>query len=507
VKVMGKRVIRFVVVPIIGLQALTMPAAGQQTMGAYKDLRQLPNTPAGKRLREVIDVINAEDQAKTKKFVAESMTPAFRDAFPLAEHLTVFNDVFNATGGVEFYSVRQYDKPRGEGELVGIVRTKIGDSWRGIIVGVEPDPPHRIATLNFAPARPPSDLPDAGKKLTQAELVEELKQYLDKVVKGDLFSGTVLLAKNGDVLFRGAYGQANRDFDASNRVDTKFNLGSMNKMFTAVAIAQLAERGKLSYDDPISKCLSTDWLPGEVADKVTIRHLLTHTSGLGSYFNDKFMNSSRALYRKVDDYKPLVADEKPAFEPGTRWAYSNTGFLLLGAVIEKVTGESYFDSVRDNVFKPAGMTGTDSYELDRVNPNLAVGYSKVADETGTHWKNNLFEHVIKGGPAGGGYSTVEDLLKFDQAMRANKLVKKETADLMWTPTPQSRADGPGYGFGFGVSGEPGNRMVGHTGGFPGINSRLDMYLDKGVTVAVMSNYDRGAELVGQKLAELLVRLE
>ncbi len=153
------------------------------------------------------------------------------------------------------------------------------------------------------------------------------------------------------------------------------------------------------------------------------------------------------------------------------------------------------------------MTHSDSFELDHVNPNLAVGYSKVTDSSGTHFENNVFQHVIKGGPAGGGYSTVENLFRFDQAMRANKLVKKETAELMWTATPQSQRDGPGYGFGFGVHGETGNRMVGHNGGFPGISALLEIHLDKGITVALLSNYDRGAELVGQKVAELLTRSE
>ncbi len=459
------------------------------------------------RLQEVMDVINTAEVGRTKKLIAESFVPEFRDAFPVDEHLSVFNDFRSMTGGVEFYSVRVYDPPRGEQEVVGIVRTKVGESWRGIMLAVESNAPHRIASLNFAPARPPSDLPDAGKKLTQSELVNELKSYLDKIVAGDVFSGTVLLARNGQVLFKGAYGQANKDFDAPNKIDTKFNLGSMNKMFTAVAVAQLVERGKLSFDDPISKYLSSDWLPRDVADKITIRHLLTHTSGLGSYFNEQFMDSSRARFRTVDDYKPLVAEEKPAFEPGTKWAYSNTGFLLLGAVIEKVSGQSYFDYVRDNVYKPAGMTHSDCYELDHVNLNLAVGYSKMTGDSGTHFENNVFRHVIKGGPAGGGYSTVEDLFRFAEALRANKLVKKETAELIWTPTPQSQGDGPGYGFGFGVSGEPGNRVVGHNGGFPGISALLDIHLDKGFTVAVLSNYDRGAGLVGGKLAELFARLE
>lgn len=186
----------------------------------------------------------------------------------------------------------------------------------------------------------------------------------------------------------------------------------MNKMFTAVAISQLAERGKLSFDDPVSKYLSTDWLPREVGDKVKIEHLLTHTSGLGSHFTDELMNASRELYRDVDDYKPIVARQTPSFEAGTDWGYSNAGFLLLGAIVESVSGQTYFEYVRENVAKPAGMINTDCYDMDRPIENLALGYIKEpATDDQPEWRSNIFMHVAKGGPAGGGYSTVEDLLR------------------------------------------------------------------------------------------------
>src|SRR5262249_4825572 len=160
-----------------------------------------------------------------------------------------------------------------------------------------------------------------------------------------------------------------------NRIDTKFNLGSMNKMFTAVAIAQLVERGKLSFDDPLSKFLP-DFPDKESAEKIKIKQILTHTAGLGGYFSQKFIESSRDRFRTVDDMMKLAKEEKLQFEPGSKWQYSNTGFLVLGAVVEKVSGQSYYDYVRENIYRPAGMTNSDCYELDRVNTNLAVGYEK-----------------------------------------------------------------------------------------------------------------------------------
>jgi CubicO group peptidase (beta-lactamase class C family) len=176
--------------------------------------------------------------------------------------------------------------------------------------------------------------------------------------------------------------------------------------------------------------------------------------------------------------------------------------FLLGAVIEKVTGQNYFDYVREHIYKPAGMVGSDCYEMDRPVSNLAIGYSK--ERSGDPpWTNNLYKHVIKGGPAGGGFSTVEDLLRFDMALRSHKLLDGEHTEMVWSAKPELNS--PEYGFGFGVYGEPGDRIVGHGGGFAGINSNLDMFLDSGYTAVVMSNYDNGATPVRNKMRELIRR--
>jgi CubicO group peptidase (beta-lactamase class C family) len=281
----------------------------------------------------------------------------------------------------------------------------------------------------------------------------------------------------------------------------------MNKMFTGVAIAQLAERGKLSFDDPIGKHMP-DFPNKEAAEKVTIHHLLTHTSGMGSYFNDKW-EAKKAKVKAVKDYFPLFADERLAFEPGKKWSYSNSGFMVLGAIVEAASGEDYFDYVREHIYKPAGMADTDAYELDRDVPNLAIGYTRMGPDgrfkPGPR-KNNLFLHVIKGGPAGGGYSTVVDLLRFDRALREHRLLSpKSTETVLAGKVETGRGPDDKYAYGFGDERVHGQRIVGHSGGFPGINSQLDMYLDSGYTVAVMSNYDMAAQPVAEKLREMITR--
>src|SRR5262245_52760138 len=267
-----------------------------------------------------------------------------------------------------------------------------------------------------------------------AEIVAALTAYLRDLVAADQFSGAVLVARDDRPIFLEAYGLASQSFQVRNRVDTKFNLGSMNKMITAIAIAQLAEQGDLSLGDTVGMHIP-DYPNKEVATRVMIDQLLTHTSGMGSYFNDAYVAASKLRFKAVEDYLPLFVDQPLAFAPGERFSYSNSGFMLLGYLIEKVTNQSYFDYVQKHIYEPAGMKNTDCYELDRDTPNLAIGYTREGEDgrpvPGPR-KNNLFLHVVKGGPAGGGFSTVEDLFKLAQALRSHKLLSKETTDDLWT---------------------------------------------------------------------------
>jgi CubicO group peptidase (beta-lactamase class C family) len=338
-----------------------------------------------------------------------------------------------------------------------------------------------------------------ARRLTDAEIVRDLDAYLQKLKDADLFSGRGAHRSRRQTAFHKAYGEANKDFRVPNRVDTKFNLGSMNKMFTAVSIAQLAEAGKLSFDDPLAKFLP-DFPNKEAAEKIKIKHLLTHTSGLGSYFTDRYWEASRARFRTIDEFMELAKNETLAFEPGTKQAYSNTGFLVLGKIVEKITGQSYFDYVRERIFKLAGMTNTDSYELDQVNPNLAVGYQKSYTDAGIVFHNNIFAHVIRGGPAGGGYSTVEDLLRFATALRSGKLVGDAYVKTLMTPKPELNS--PDYGYGFSVN--AGRGIAGHNGGFIGINANLNMFTNTGHTAIVLSNYGNAAEPVAFRIEEMML---
>lgn len=251
----------------------------------------------------------------------------------------------------------------------------------------------------------------------------------------------------------------------------------MNKMFTAVATLQLVEAGKLALDDPIGKHLP-DYPNKDVASKVTVRHLLTHTGGTGDIFGPEF-DQNRLTLREHSDYVKLYGARGLTHEPGAQFDYSNYGFVLLGALIEKVSGASYYDYVRSKIFQPAGMTSTDSLPETEDVPGRAVGYMRPGDA----WEPNTERLPWRGTSAGGGYSTASDLLRFVQALESGKLISKE----MLAEATRSQQDR--YGYGFGVQGKGPLRIYGHSGGAPGMNGDLRVFPQLGYVVVGLSNLD------------------
>lgn len=444
--------------------------------------------PAVAKSRQLVAAINAGDDA-LRQFITTGFSQSFLDFAPLDRHLKVLGGLRQG-GDITIETVQ----PLAATECRLVLRHATSAERRAMRVVVDPAPPHRIRGISIGPQSAPLTVAD---DVSDAGIARAMDASMDRVCENDAFSGTVMIARDGRPLFQRACGLANRADTIPMRIDTKLNLGSMNKMFTAVAIAQLVEAGKLAFDDPVGKHLP-EYPDGEVAAKVRIHHLLTHTSGLGSHFTDEFQNASRTRFRTVRDFMGIVEKQKLAFEPGTRWQYSNSGFLLLGATIEKVTGRSYFDYVREHIYQPAGMANTDAYEMDEPVPNLAIGYVRDREQP-ARWRNNLFMHVIKGGPAGGGFSTVGDLIRFADAVRNGTLVKKSTWELLATGKPDLNS--PDYGFGFGISAD--GEMVGHTGGFPGISAQLAIYPRSGYAIAALSNYGAPATAVVDQVRALL----
>jgi len=339
--------------------------------------------------------------------------------------------------------------------------------------------------------------------LTNEKLGAFLDELIDSLVARDEFSGTILIAREGKPIYTRAAGEACKWYNIPNKLDTKFCLGSMNKMFTSVAIAQLAEQGKLTYDDKVGQHLP-DYPNQDVKDKVTIHQLLTHTAGMGMYWKEMFASAEWPCLESVQEIADLTSQRSPLYEPGERFEYSNCGPIVLGLIIEKISGLTYDDYIRKYVTGPAGMINTDCYDIKNAVTNVAIGYTKwnFRDEQLDDWIVNLYTNPTKGGPAGGGYSTVEDLLRFDIALRDNKLLSQKYFDII-TTGKIDRDETRRYAYLFEDKRIGNERILGHGGGAPGVNAILAMYMNSGYTVAIMSNYDGGIRLLSKKMEELL----
>lgn len=309
-----------------------------------------------------------------------------------------------------------------------------------------------------------------------------IRKQLRILEKENYFSGVVLIAKGDKTIYKHAFGYANMADKIPNKANTKFNLASMNKMFTGLAIMQLAEKGKLSLHDKVGKYLP-DFPNKLVADSVTIHQLLTHTSGMGNFWaeHDKL---AKEKFKTVSDYLPLYVHQELLFSPGKGFQYSNSGYMVLGLIIEKVSGLNYFDYVRTYIFEPSKMKDTDSYDLEEVIPNMATGYTMLSEKPG-QWKNNMYSNIVKGTPAGGGYSTAEDLLRFSLALQQNTILGKEFTKLYSTGKVQYKEGS--YAYGIVENFLNGQRMLGHTGGHFGIANELMIFPESGYTIVILTN--------------------
>jgi D-alanyl-D-alanine carboxypeptidase len=397
------------------------------------------------------------------------------------------------SGGFELRALEQATTT----SLTGIMQERDSDQFARFNIAVAPDEPERIKSFNRRFIARPAEFP--VPPMSEAEIIAALGARLEKDAATDRFAGTVMLTRNGKVLFSGAYGLADRGKKVANTLDTRFRVGSINKMFTGTAILQLVQAGKIALNDPLGKYL-TDYPNQDVADKVTIHQLLTHTGGTGDIFGPEF-DAHRLELRTLDDYVALLGKRSLAFEPGARWEYSNYGMVLLGCVIERVSGQSYYDYVAKRIYKPAGMTRTGSEPENKRVTGRSIGYTRLPGATA--WTPNTDTLPFRGTSAGGGYSTVGDLVKFSAALVNHELLDAEHTQLLIT----GKVDTPAgkYAYGFDDLRKDGAGAVGHAGGAPGMNGMLRIFPKSGYVVAVLSNFDPPA---AQRVAGFLeLRLE
>ena len=323
-----------------------------------------------------------------------------------------------------------------------------------------------------------------------AQDVARMDEVVQSYVSNGQFTGSVLVARGGDVLFSKAYGPANREWDIPNTPTTKFRLGSITKQFTAAAILLLEERGKLKIDDPVKTHLPD---APEAWGKITIFHLLTHTSGIPSFTGFSEYSQMKPFDTPAEQVVAKFRDRPLEFEPAEKMTYSNSGYLLLGYLVEKVSGQSYAAFVQENIFIPLGMKDSGYDSNSAVIARRASGYTPSPSGP----VNAGFIHMSIPHGAGALYSTTEDLLRWEQGLFGGKLLSAESLQKMITPFKND------YALGLVINEAEGRKRISHGGGIEGFNTMLTYYPDSKVSTAVLANLNGpGANQIAAHLGKL-----
>ncbi|HNT32790.1 MAG TPA: serine hydrolase domain-containing protein [Candidatus Aminicenantes bacterium] len=436
---------------------------------AWKDQVSFPRTSAGLSVEAYFEAFNAGVPAMREFF----FTHTAKSALPRAS--------------VEI-RVERYRQMK---ERLGVLRPQkivasredfisvVAAAEKGQVVRLEfqfePSAPYGLLGVRLEREEPEAEgAPPAEPKKDEAGLLAAVSALVDEAVQKEEFSGVVLVAKDGTPVFERAYGLADREAGIPNRVDTRFNIGSINKSFTGLAVLRLAAENKLSLNDPVSLYLA-DYPNPDVAAKVRVRHLLHMTSGLGDFFGERYEATPKEKIRRLEDYLPLFADKPLEFEPGTREKYSNAGYIVLGLIIQKASGMDYAAFMEERIFKPAGMADTGWIDKDAPLPERAVGYVRE----GAVLKPNTDTLPGRGSSAGGGYSTARDLLSYTTAIATGILP----------------GDVEKMGQGLALA-----------GGAPGLNAALEWDTRSGYVIIVLSNFGPpSAEKIARQIRAWLPR--
>jgi CubicO group peptidase (beta-lactamase class C family) len=326
-----------------------------------------------------------------------------------------------------------------------------------------------------------------GAPAIQSQSVDD---YLAQEMKAQHIPGLALgVYRNGEIVKAQGYGLANVELNVAVKPETIFQSGSVGKQFAATAVMMLVEEGKVGLDDAITK-----YFPGapDAWNNIKVRNLLSHTSGLAEYESDERTGPSGPFYLRLDFTEDELLKKAEAlpfdFQPGEKWSYRNTNYLLLGFLIRKVTGEFYGDYLQERIFKPLGMNATRIISEADIIPNRAAGYQLVKGELKNQdWVSPTFNSTADGAL----YFTVLDLAKWDAALCTEKLVKKSSLDQMWTVAKlnDGKPNKSNYGFAWTIDQMNGHRVIEHGGAWQGFTTYIARYVDDKLTVVVLTNLD------------------
>ena len=435
----------------LSAQAQSTPPAEGKRIAAVGD-------PARLALEAWLEAFNTHDRARLE---------AFRDRYQPTFDVDGMLGFHAQTGG--FRLLRH--EPSAPGSAQALLQEAGSDTVARVTVTLAEGKP---LALDIEAVERPADL--RIPRLDQAGAIAALAAQADAAAAEDAFSGVLLVARGDEVLLQRAWGLADRAAGTPVTLDTRFRLGSMNKMFTAVAVLQLVEAGRLSLEGSVGQSLPG--YPNADIAKVTIRQLLTHAGGTGDIFGPAF-DQHRLSLKTHDDYVRLYGARGPTHPPGQAHEYSNYGYVLLGAIIERASGLSYEDYVARHVFAPAGMHDTGALPEDVDVPGRARAYTRKDGA----WVDAADTLPYRGTAAGGGYSTAADLLKFARALQAGILLSPASL------AEATRRQTPWYGYGFMVGQRHGVAGFGHGGGAEGMNASLGIFPAQDTVVIGLSNLD------------------
>lgn len=322
-----------------------------------------------------------------------------------------------------------------------------------------------------------------------------LKESITHLCQDLNFSGVIKLANNNMEDVNLSLGYSNRSEKSFNNLDTRFGIASGCKLFTAIAICQLVEAGKLSFQTKLRDCLDVDFQ--SFSQGITVHHLLTHSSGVPDYFDEEVMEDFEELWkevpmyhiRKLKDFLPLFQNKEAMVEPGGKFHYNNAGYILLGLIIEEVSGMEFADYVEKNVFEAAGMSRSGYFSMDRLPENTTFGY--IDDEEDGSWRTNIYSLPVKGGADGGAFTTAADMITCWQALFDNKLLSQPYTDHLLTPHICEDGD-EYYGYGLWISKKQGEIYKYHIMGYdPGVSFHSAVYPREGKSLVIISNKEAG----------------
>ena len=417
------------------------------------------------RLEAYIAALNAADFEKMFAFFDDGVTESYRSRRSEGEDRALYEFLTSDLGQLEIRTIRR----ESDEKVTLIAHSAAKDTPVRFLFDIKDERIDGVAIRLGAPPGETHTLLNLPRSIDDSMLADRLDKQLQALAAKRKFSGVVLLARQGKPFFHKAYGLANRDSGAPNTISTAFDTGSITKLMTRIAVAQLLQAGKLSLDGRINDYLP-DYPNGEVARQVTVRQLLDHSSGLGDIFNARWESASKERYVTPRDFFDLFVNDPLRFAPGSSRSYSNAGFVVLGAIVEAAAGKSFSEYLEANIFSPAGMTRSGLEKRDGTNPAFAVGYASTGP--GGSLVDNLDMLPLQGSPAGSSMHTAEDLLKLDSALRDGRLLDPNWT--AWVYTSDGVREDAGY-------------AIGVAGGAPGVSAGLES--NGTVTVIVLSNFD------------------